>query len=206
MSASIKISKDLYDRVREYSERSNVGIKEVIEEAVKAYIIGSEASFDKPIKQVQSKIITTQFDGRCKVCRGEVKSGTLVYYVRYVFQDGSSKSFVICLDCYFKDTALAEWYIRKKKLEHVVRGLEKKADELVKEIESLEVKRDLSRLKKEVAELYEDFKSFVFNEESKKLDEVLSRIDHLEEKVRELEDYVKATTTTIKRKVRVEAK
>jgi len=186
----VRISDELYDQIQKVAEKSNKSIKEVVEEAVKAYLLGIEG-IEKPIKQVQTKIIPTQFDSRCYYCKREVKKGELCYYCRYVYTDNTTKSFIICLDCYYKDTALAEWYLKKKKLEHIVKGLEKKANELAKEIESLSVQRDLQSLKRECIELWEDFKKFMFeNEKMEKIEQMIQRLDNVEEKVRELEDSI----------------
>ena len=184
----VRISDELYDQIQKVAEKANKSIKEVVEEAVKAYLLGIEG-IEKPLKAIQGKIILTQFDSKCHYCKKEVKKGELCYYTRYIYADGSTRSFIVCLDCYYKDTALAEWYLKKKKLEHIVKGLEKKANELAKEIESLSVQRDLQSLKRECIELWEDFKKFMFeSEKMEKIEQMIQRLDNLEEKVRELED------------------
>jgi len=200
----IRISDELYEQLQKIAEKNNKSMKEITEEAIKAYLLGIEG-IDKPIKQIQGKIIPTQFDSRCYYCKREVKKGELCYYTRYTYADNTTRSFIVCLDCYYKDTALAEWYLKKKRFELIVKGLQKKADELVKEIESLSALRDLQSLKKECAELWEEFKRFMVggDEGIKKIEELLSKAEAIEEKLRELEDYIKAIAEKRKRKLEV---
>jgi hypothetical protein len=137
-------------------------------------------------------------------CKRDVKKGELCYYTRYLYADNTTRSFIICLDCYYKDTALAEWYLKKKRFEVIVRGLQKKADELAKEIESLSVKRDLLTLKKEIIELWEEFKRFMLSDESmKKIEELLSKLEAIEEKLKELEDMMLSLSERKKKRLEV---
>jgi len=202
----IRISDELYDQLQKIAEKNNKSMKDIVEEAIKTYILGIEG-VEKPISKIQSKIIASQFDSRCYYCKREVKKGELCYYLRYVYADSTSRSFIVCLDCYYKDTALAEWYLKKKKLEVIVKGLQKKADELAKEIESLVVQKDLQRLKKECVELWEEFKRFILGDENmKKIEELLSRLEAFEEKLKELEDAMVSLSEKRKRKVEVRAR
>jgi len=202
----IRISDELYDQLQKIAEKNNKSMKDVVEEAVKSYLLGIEG-VDKPLLKIQSKIIATQFDSRCYYCKREVKKGELCYYLRYVYADNTSRSFVVCLDCYYKDTALAEWYLKKKRMEVIVKGLQKKADELVKEIEALIVQKDLQKLKKECVELWEEFKRFILGDESmKKIEELLTRLDSVEEKLKELEDAMLSLSERRKKKIEVRAR
>jgi len=189
MDSKVRVSPELYSQLQRLAEKTDRAIKDIVEEAVKAYLLGVEG-IDKPLKAVQGKIIPVQFESRCHHCRKEVRKGELAYYARYVYADGSARSFIVCLDCYYSDTALAEWYLKKKKLEAIVRGLQKRADELARRVEELQVEVDINSLKKECYELWADFKRFMLhdNEGMKKVEELLGRLEVLEEKVKEVED------------------
>jgi len=189
MDSKVRVSPELYTQLQKVAEKTNRSIKDVVEEAVKAYLLGVEG-IDKPLKTIQGKIIPVQYDSRCHNCRREVKRGELAYYARYIYADNTVRSFITCLDCYFSDTALAEWYLKKKKLEAIVRGLQKRADELARRVEELQVEVDINSLKKECYELWADFKRFMLhdNEGMRKVEELLGRLEVLEEKVKEVED------------------
>jgi len=194
--SKVRISDELYSQLQKIAEKNNKSIKDIVEEAIKAYLLGIEG-IEKALAKIQSKIIPTQFDSKCYYCKRDVKKGELCYYIRYLYADNTTRSFIVCLDCYYKDTALAEWYLKKKRIEVIVRGLQKKADELVKEIESLSLKRDTLTLKKECIELWNEFKKFIFDEDAKKIEEILNRLEHIDERLRELED---ALSSFVKRK------
>jgi len=202
MDSKVRISPELYEQVQRLAERTDRSIKEIIEEALKAYLLGAEA-LDKPLKTVQGKIIPIQYDSRCHRCRREVKRGELAYYARYIYADNTARSFIVCLDCYYSDTALAEWYLKKKKLEAIVRGLQKRADELARKVEELRAEADINALKKECYELWGEFKRFMLQDTEglRRIEEMLDRLEAVEGKVKDLEDTL---TGLVKRKARAE--
>jgi Ribbon-helix-helix protein, copG family. len=64
----VRITDELYDQLQKIAEKNNKSIKDIVEEAIKAYLLGIEG-VEKPLKQVQSKVIPTQFDSRCFTVR-----------------------------------------------------------------------------------------------------------------------------------------
>jgi len=186
----IRISDSLYEQLQKLAEKSNRSMRELAEEAIKAYLLGTE-QIDKPVKAVTGKIIPLQYPSRCKFCGREIKAGELAYWAKYTFTDNSTRSYVVCLDCYYKDTALAEWYLKKKKLENVVRGLKKKADNLVKEIEKLEVQYNVLMVKKESMDLWKDFRNVLLGTDQsimvEKIDVFMDRLNELFDRISSVE-------------------
>ena len=127
----------------------------------------------------------------------------MAYYARYIYADNTARSFIVCLDCYYSDTALAEWYLKKKKLEAIVRGLQKRADELARKVEELRAEADINALKKECYELWGEFKRFMLQDTEglRRIEEMLDRLEAVEGKVKDLEDTL---TGLVKRKARAE--
>jgi hypothetical protein len=121
----IRIADELYDQLQKVAEKNNKTLRDLVEEAVKAYLLGIEG-IEKPLKQIQGKVIPTQFDSRCYYCKREVRKGELCYYTRYLYADNTTRSFIVCLDCYYKDTALAEWYLKKSDSKLLLEGCKRK--------------------------------------------------------------------------------
>jgi len=199
----IRISEELYEQIQKVAEKSGRSMRELVEEAVKAYLLGTE-NIDKPVKSVSGKIIPVQYETRCRLCGKRISKGELAYWVKYVYNDNTTKSYVICLDCYYKDTALAEWYLKKKKLESIVRGLKKEADRLADEVEKLRTEYSILNLKKEIYSVWNDFKNFILrphhelnddklNEFIEKINELIDRVSSIEASLRiEIESRRKA--------------
>ncbi|PMQ00708.1 MAG: hypothetical protein CBR30_09770 [Dictyoglomus sp. NZ13-RE01] len=186
----IRVSEEIYEQLAKLAEKGGRSIRELAEEAIKAYLLGTE-NVDKPVKAVSGKIIPIQYETKCKFCGKTINKGELAYWVKYTFDDNSSRSYVICLDCYYKDTALAEWYLKKKKLEGIVRGLKNKADQLAEEVEKLQVEYDVLKVKQEVLDLWRNFESlFLSTEQSlttEKMEEFMDRLNELLDRVGSLE-------------------
>jgi len=199
----IRISEELYDQLQKLSEKSGKSMRELAEEAIKAYLLGTE-NIDKPVKAVTGKVIPLQYPSRCKFCGREIKAGELAYWAKYTFTDNSTRSYVICLDCYYKDTALAEWYLKKKKLEAVVRGLKKKADQLAEQVERLQREYDIIKIRQEVIELWRDFKNYTIHDTvtQQKIMEFMDKLNNLLDKVLELETEIKLMHTAKQKRTR----
>jgi len=192
----VRISEELYEQLQKLAEKSGRSIRDLAEEAIKAYLLGTE-NIDKPVKAVTGKVIPLQYPSRCKFCGKEIKAGELAYWAKYAFNDNSTRSYVICLDCYYKDTALAEWYLKKKKMESVVRGLKKKADELVEQVEKLQLEYDVSKVKQEVIELWRSFKSVFLSDkdEIQRIGEFFDRLNEVLDRINEIESSLKIMFT-----------
>lgn len=200
MSEKVRISEDLYEKIKQIAEKSNRTIKDIVEEAIKAYLLGIE-QIDKPIKSIQGKIIPLQYQGKCKICGKTISQGELAYWVRYTYTDNTSKGYTICLDCYYKDTSLAEWYLKKRKLESIVRGLQKKADSLAEEIEKLQNEYDVLSLKRDVIQFWRAFKeTFTNSPDISIVNQFMDKLNDLIDRVERLEGMLKLLESPIPRK------
>jgi len=178
----VKINEALYEKLKEFCEKNNITIREYVEEAIKIRLYGHS---DKPIKGIKDKIIPLNYPDRCHVCGKELRRGELAYWIRYTFTDNTTKSIVVCLDCYYRDTALAEWYLKKKRLENVVRGLKKKADQLAREIQILEDRKALADIKRELMGIWFNFMTLVNKNQldQETLEKFLIKIEDLADKI-----------------------
>jgi len=184
----IRVSDEIYEQLQKLAERTGRSMRELTEEAIKAYLLGTE-NIDKPVKSVSAKVIPLQYPSRCRFCGKEIKQGELAYWAKYTFTDNSTRSYVICLDCYYKDTALADWYLKKKKLEAVVRGLKKKADKLAEQVEALRLERDIYSVKRDIVSTWDHYKTYLYSssKDDAKIQEIFERLQELADKIAELE-------------------
>jgi len=203
----VRISDELYDQLQKLAERSNKSMRELVEEAVKAYLLGTE-SVDKPVKSVQGKIIPLQYTSRCRFCGKVIQSGELGYWVKYVYNANSTKSYVVCLDCYYKHTALAEWYLKKKKLEAIVRGLKKEADRLAEEVNKLRTEYDLFNIKRDVANVWNSFKQYILtpNTSLDRVGEFIDKVNELIDRVAGIEAFIRSEVNVVKKRRKLEKK
>jgi len=189
LSEKVRISEDLYSKLKEIADKSGRSIRELVDEAVKAYILGFTG--DKEIKATTGKIISLTYSTKCKRCGRELKEGELAYWSKITYTDNTSRSFVYCLDCYYSEGALAEYYLKKKKLEAVIKGLEKKANQLVEEITQLEALVDLYKLENEIQSYWIRLLELVSHEDKPNLNMAIEELLELIDKVKQLENTLK---------------
>ena len=191
MTKVVKISDELYDQLSQLAEKSNRQIKDLLEEAIKLYLLGSQ-HVEKDVKQVQGRVIPLHYPSKCRSCGRELREGEPAYWCKFTYSDGTVKSQVLCLDCYYKDTSLAEKYLKERKLRLTIKGLQKMADELADEVERLRLERSLLELKREVRSWWEELKRAPFDpDELRKLEELRLKAEELMDKASSLEDQLK---------------
>jgi len=211
----VRISEELYEQIQKIAEKNGRSMRDIVEEAVKLYVFGREQFADKEIKSIKQNFIVTQYETRCKICKKQIKQGEMVFWIKYTFTDNTSKSYVICLDCYYSkyDKAYAKRYLKLKELEAVKKGLEKeikdliaeynelkkKKEFLVKEIDLLKIKEDLLNLYKEFNSAFKYFLSPNADRDNvfRKINELMERMMDLTDKVSEIEAYIKSSITPI---------
>lgn len=160
VDTKIRVSQDIYEKIRRLAEKSGKSMRELAEEAINAYLLGAEGAEGKDVKGITAKIIPLQFPTRCKKCGRQLQPGDLGYWAKITFTDNTVRSYTICLDCYYQGTALKEQYLKKRKLEIVVRELRREADRLADQVEELraytrlvEAKKELLKMVREAREL-----------------------------------------------------
>ena len=132
----VKISDNVYDKLKELAEKRSISLNQLVEEILNVYLGGES---DRAIKKIVSMDLINEYEGkRCKKCGKTLAVGEQIHYIKYEYHDGSVKVVYYCLDCWYSASALAKQYLTKKKLELVVRGLKQEADRLVEEIKQYE--------------------------------------------------------------------
>lgn len=198
----IKISDELDEKLEELAKKTNRSKKDIVEEAVRLYVLGS--SDDKQIKSLHGKVIQLQFPTKCSKCKKELKEGDLAYWSKVVYTDNTSRSYVTCLDCYYSESGLSEMYLKKKKLEVIIKGLEKKANDLVKKVELMEAEVSLASLKAEVSNLFRSFVQTLGSSNSAdvhKIDEFLTSIRSVVDRIEVIEFSIKSLKPKVVKKV-----
>lgn len=191
----VRISEEVYSQLKAIADKIGKSMKELAEEAITAYLLGREGAEGKEIKGITAKIIQLQYPAKCRKCGKQLNPGDLAYWVKVTYTDNSVRSYVICLDCYYQSTALKEYYIKKKQLEAIIRGLRKEADELAEKVTELRQYRDLIKVRdeilklfKEARELYQVLINPVTKEQALKLAQAVENLYDETEKLRELLD------------------
>ncbi len=196
----VRISSDLYEKLKEIAEKSNKNLRDIVEEALRVYLMGS-VSTEKEIKSIKQSIINLQYDTRCYRCKKELKAGELAYWIKYEYSDGSARSFIYCLDCYYQSSALKEQYLTKKKLEAIVRELRKEADELAQEVVRLRSEVKLYNVRNELIRLYNDLVKHLTDEDLKnKMSEFIERLDTIEKRIDDVLEDLKYVSMKKKKK------
>jgi len=193
----VRISKELYDKLKEVAERSNKSIRELVETAITKFLLGTESvGSDAEVKNVKVvKSWRLRFPARCPICGEEIKAGSIVVREIVELEDGRKVNNFYHPDCYesSSDSALAKLYVRKRVLERTIRGLKKEADRYVELIETLRTEYDMLSIKKEVYTLWKDYKNFILHgRDDEKFDEFMDRLNDLLDKVSQIEASIKA--------------
>jgi len=186
----VKISEDLYKKVKEIAEKSGKSAREIVEEAINIYLLGKEQAVDKDIKEVKEKWIVAKYPSKCSKCGKAINIGDMVYWVRIAYADNSMRSYIYCSDCYLSsfDKSLARKYMKVKELEATTKSLKKLADSLAEEAKQLENKVNLLKLEQEIEKFWFDFRTaFGSNPNESIVRDFLNKLEDLIEKVRTLE-------------------
>jgi len=182
----VRVDKEIYEKIKILAEKTNREIKDIVDEALRLYVLGS-IDKDKEIIEVKSDIITLQYDTKCYRCKKDLKAGELAYWIRYVYSDNTKRSYVFCLECYYQSAGLKNQYLTKKKLEIIIRSLKAEADELSKKVLQLRTEVKLYDLRSELYRLYKDLIQHIADPDLKnKLIEISDKLSDLDKKVFDL--------------------
>lgn len=164
----VRINPELYEKIKVIAEKSGRSIREVVEESLMAYLLGHTGEKGKEIKGIHGpKLITLLYPSKCRICKKDLKEGTLAYYTKITYTDNSVRSYVVCVDCYYKSSALKEYYLQKRKYEKIIKELKKEADyyaDLVNDYRlEIELKKMQDEVKEAIKETYEAL-DYVFSD------------------------------------------
>jgi len=170
---SVKLSDDLYEQLEKLAEKTGKSKADIIRDALLMYL-GIGVVSDKAISEAKSYVAPALYSGKCVKCGREVKAGEPAGFIKVIYEDKSKKVLLYCLDCYYSvsDKTIVQLEVKKAKLEHVIRALNREKSRLIKEIEDLEKLTETSnKVKLVLSDLYSYIEK-VFqgnNEELKKL-------------------------------------
>jgi hypothetical protein len=205
----LKVSEDVYKKIKEIAEKSGKSIREIVEEAINIYLLGKEQAVDKDIKEIKNKWIVAKYPSKCSKCQNQINVGDMVFWVRITYADNSIRSYVYCSDCYLSsfDSSLAKKYLKVKELEATYRSLKKMCDSLAEEAKQLENKVNLLKLEEEIERFWFAFQAtFTQNPDSQIVRDFLNKLEDLIEKIKTFEKSLLGIQTQsekiLKKKVR----
>ena len=189
----IKVNDDVYEKIKSIAEKRQISMADVLEELIQVYM-GGETQ-DKSIVRIIDKDIMLLYDTKCSRCGRELRKGERAHYTKYIYTDNSSKSIVLCLDCYVnQDPLLWKKYLKIKEYEEIARQLKNECERLACELKELDTKVSVARVKKELVDLWRDVEHYIRGDSiTIKYEELLSRIDELTNKVSDIEGMLKVS-------------
>jgi len=202
----VRVSQELYNKLRELAERSGKSMRELVDEAIRAYLLGSTGVEGKEIKGITAKIIPLQYPAKCRRCGRQLNPGELAYWIKITYTDNSVRSYIYCLDCYYQSSALKEHYIKKRQLEKIIKELKKEADQLADRVLELRRKVQLYSVVDEIdrliREIY-DLLGYVLDKERRDaLQQIMQRLEAIEEKMTSIADALEALEAEVQSKVK----
>jgi len=140
---TVKLSDELHEQLEKTAERAGKSKADIIRDALTMYI-GIGAVSDKTVSETKSYIAPAIFSNKCSKCGKEIKTGDPTGFIKIIYEDKSKKVLVYCLDCYYSisDKTLVKLEIKKAKLEHVIKALNREKARMLNEIQEL---REASR-------------------------------------------------------------
>lgn len=202
----VRVSAELYEKLRQLAERSGKSMRELVDEAIRAYLLGSTGIEGKEIKGITSKIIPLQYPARCRRCGKQLRPGELAYWVKITYVDNSVRSFIYCLDCYYQTSALKEYYLKKRQLEKVIRELKREADELADKVNSLRAEMDLhgtiQLVERAIREVYEALDIVVDPERREMIKQLVEKLEDIRTKLEHVDTVLSSSAVSVRRKRR----
>jgi Ribbon-helix-helix protein, copG family. len=192
----IKISDDVYNKLREIAEKNGgISLNNVIEMLLNLYLGGSS---ERTIDKILTKEFVADSEKTCSRCGKKIGVGDVVYWIKYIYTDGSKTTRYLCIEC--ANPYLGKLYRKKKEMEIIIKQLKKEADSLVEEISKLEHVRSVYTIKNEIIQFWREFKQvFGENPDYKVVETFLDRLNELVDKVNRLEAFVE----TIKKDITI---
>jgi len=192
---AIKVDDETYELLNQLAEKYGTSIKDVASRAIKLFYAGMEhVPVDKEITKIEEKIITLKYPTRCKKCRRELKQGDIAYWIRYTYSDKSTKSRILCIECYsseqIRDKELGKLIVEKYRIKREIKVLKEEEKRLLERIMELKYIVDLNDLKYRLSVLIEHLENVFENKEE--LRAVREELESLVEKVKEMEEFTKS--------------
>lgn len=137
----IKVSDETYEKLKQLAEQRGVSLNQIIQEILSVYLGGVDPN--RSIKNIINKFIVLHYDTVCNSCKKRLHANELAFYTKYIYDDNSCKTIIICTDCYYQSSsALAKLYLRERELRSIIKGLKEEADKLAKSV--IELRRSMN--------------------------------------------------------------
>jgi predicted CopG family antitoxin len=195
----VKVSEDVYEQLQKIADKSGgISINDVVKMLLNLYLGGSS---ERTIDKILTKEFIADREVVCSKCKKTIGIGEVVYWVKYVFSDGSKSTRYFCFEC--ANPSLGKIYRKKRELEVVIKQLKQEADRLAEEINQLEQVKAVLDIKKELIQFWRDIKTTFINDPNlQKVDMFFDKLNELLDKVNRLEAMVKSIVEPIKTKAK----
>jgi len=199
MGKAVKISDDLYNRIKEIADKKGVRISDEVNRLL-AIALGAESEPDDIVKNVKVvKKWRVMYDTTCPFCGQTIKKGEFAVRIIYEFEDGRKRNEFYHPECYMygDDELLAKYYVKKRYLQKVIKALEKKANELADKLSDYELRKQISETIEFINKNVNEIRSKVFDammyfpNDRDRLNElrnwIQERFNEITEKLKEIE-------------------
>jgi predicted CopG family antitoxin/sulfur relay (sulfurtransferase) DsrC/TusE family protein len=195
----VKVSDDVYDKLKQIAEKNGgISLNDVVKMLLNLYLGGSS---ERTIDKIVTKEFIADSEKICSKCKRKINVGEPIYWVKYIYSDGSSTTRYFCMECV--NPHLGKIYRKKKEMEIIIKQLKQEADKLVEEINQLEQVVEVAKVKKEVIDFWRAFsETFSSNPDFRVVEQFLDKFNELLDKVNKLEATVKPVIEMIKGKTR----
>jgi Ribbon-helix-helix protein, copG family. len=181
VTKQIKVSEETYNEIKKLAEKMNMSMSQFVEYILNIYKSGGVD--EKPIKKIIEKVdFPLVHQSYCRECGKQLQPGEKVYYVKYIYDDGSSRTYIACQDCYVNKRApsLAKLYRKKRELEAIIKELKSEADVLAERVNDLErinkIVAECERLYQEAQNTYRSFVNMLMDVYSKDVNEKIMKV------------------------------
>jgi Ribbon-helix-helix protein, copG family. len=106
----IKVSDDVHEKLKEIAEKQGCSINDVIKMLLNLYLGGSG---ERTIDRILTKEFIADSEKTCSRCGKKIGVGDVVYWVKYIYTDGSKTTRYLCIEC--ANPYLGKLYKKKKK-------------------------------------------------------------------------------------------
>jgi predicted CopG family antitoxin len=195
----IKVSEDVYNMLKQIAEKNGgISLNDVVKMLLNLYLGGST---ERTIDKIVTKEFIADSEKVCSRCKRKINVGEPIYWIKYIYTDGSSTTRYLCFEC--ANPSIGKIYKKKKEMEVVIKQLKQEADRLVEEINQLEQAKSVLEIKKEVMEFWNSIRMVFINDPNlQKVDMFFDKLNELIDKVNRLEAMVKPAIEPIKAKAK----
>jgi len=191
---AIKVDDETYQILQKLAEEQKLSIKEIASKAIKAYYNGTSINpKDKEVVKIEEKIITLKYPARCSRCKKELKQGEIAFWQRYTYEDKSTKSRILCMQCYnsekIADSTLAKLTVKEYMLKKKIKALDQEIKKKVEKLAEIQYVESLFNIRSRVLRLFDYLeKSF---DDKNMLYEVKNQILEILDRLQEHEEFAK---------------